>query len=1044
MTTSKADYNVSPPMDVKSPRDPEKGMSDKRRDSLLNIRPFPWCPDVDCGTTKWSIFRFVGLCGVAILILLFAYILKTGSSGAESQNLEDVYAVGDPIYARDLWLVVELPSDVRGRRTPLGKQMARHVCSAIRAGQSVGWTPLVVGGRSTCCRSNRCWHLHPVDIPKMNHTASMHFMDNADDIRSALRTAAFLAAIKRGAHFIYHANPEVYLRAKMKPAEYQKELEYQLRKMTLGISVGLVKENPAKKYTFDPYGHFGPDQVQFRSKREMSTETTAQGGGGIHKYKICEITPPSLEKFLDTDGHTLDSAAPAITLPGGISSAFDSRNTLFGRDAFWSLLLLPLEEMGGAPSRDNYVIRSIMAQTILAEIGGSTKFDMARASVSENIDELMDFGPKVQELVRFTEKWHCPSSSALQCLNALVIDLVEEGILEEEAAYLTDMWVKDLLHVRYHDIPTRGHFYGSHSPCIGGDALFDVYFHPAALGDFDEERSLTTSQMSRKVTTQVLERLCPTVSVQNALSECRDCNRHENILLIITFNEKEYKSIPLFEVMYRHHFQNILYCGQPDEQVDEFMEHYNGIQGSYFSFLPARSKTGYECLLGAIEMGYDVDGYMVASHETLINSWNFGSLNAQSIWHGNEHVQDILPSTIHDIDPEGKKVMKSTRGILKALQFLEDVLLKSPPVDRMVEHMNEDRKRKRYRRDTEDEELLETTTQAEALDMDYTGDDEMELDVQMAELEENGTDTVVDGVDLDTQSLFEHENDTSEMIENPRNWHISLFGEVIQDDEEESLLQALGDDAHDLLSSLNGSTHANTYRNVTELLFHPANFVKDKNQEPEDEEDTMFNNMDHFNDMMLNIHEVYKSISEKLTFWQSLVKSGKRNFGTASDEEGGMLKKDLQQFQCDVATNSEICHLVADFFNTLESNEGSTFSLFYDDLPIYYVPSKYKDKLYLMANLFTKYQVADEMAFPLLLRGLAKAESWTDLIRAEMVNVTSTPSIDRPEDLLSLNTELDERNDEIRKLESAHYIYPNKMGDVLTNSAMRNVICRNF
>lgn len=67
-------------------------------------------------------------------------------------SLEAVYAVGDPVFARDLWLVIELPSDSRGRRTRLGKKIAQHVCEAIRAGQTVGWTPLVVGGRSTCCR----------------------------------------------------------------------------------------------------------------------------------------------------------------------------------------------------------------------------------------------------------------------------------------------------------------------------------------------------------------------------------------------------------------------------------------------------------------------------------------------------------------------------------------------------------------------------------------------------------------------------------------------------------------------------------------------------------------------------------------------------------------------------------------------------------------------------------------------------------------------------------------------------------------------------
>ena len=67
-------------------------------------------------------------------------------------SYDKFYAVGDPVYARDLWLVVELASDDRGRRTREGKQAAGHVCSAIQAAQIVGWTPLIVGARSPCCR----------------------------------------------------------------------------------------------------------------------------------------------------------------------------------------------------------------------------------------------------------------------------------------------------------------------------------------------------------------------------------------------------------------------------------------------------------------------------------------------------------------------------------------------------------------------------------------------------------------------------------------------------------------------------------------------------------------------------------------------------------------------------------------------------------------------------------------------------------------------------------------------------------------------------
>ncbi len=76
---------------------------------------------------------------------------------------------------------------------------------------------------------------------------------------------------------------EVYYRAGIKPKDYQKELEHQLKKTTLGISLGLVKTF-SQDYgdRFDPYGHFGQPFNHLEEK--------------IHQYKICELKPPSIEK----------------------------------------------------------------------------------------------------------------------------------------------------------------------------------------------------------------------------------------------------------------------------------------------------------------------------------------------------------------------------------------------------------------------------------------------------------------------------------------------------------------------------------------------------------------------------------------------------------------------------------------------------------------------------------------------------------------------------------------------------------------------------
>ena len=60
--------------------------------------------------------------------------------------------------------------------------------------------------RTIFSRSSSCRHLHPQDLKQMKFLTTSYFIDK-NDFSSAMKAAAFLAAIKRGARFIYHANP---------------------------------------------------------------------------------------------------------------------------------------------------------------------------------------------------------------------------------------------------------------------------------------------------------------------------------------------------------------------------------------------------------------------------------------------------------------------------------------------------------------------------------------------------------------------------------------------------------------------------------------------------------------------------------------------------------------------------------------------------------------------------------------------------------------------------------------------------------------------
>ena len=153
---------------------------------------------------------------------------------------------------------------------------------------------------------------------------------------------------------------------------------------------------------------------------------------------------------------------------------------------------------------------------------------------------------------------------------------------------------------------------------------------------------------------------------------------------------------------------------------------------------------------------------------------------------------------------------------------------------------------------------------------------------------------------------------------------------------------------HDLenpaLSLLERQIHASK-NNVSELLFHPANFMGESFEEISDE--TM--KKEHFSEMMFNINTIYQRIHSKLNLWTRFKKIRMELHNNHDEENSEVMKKTmkemmkkLEDLNCNNAANSEICHLVASFFEVLDHNEGDDFKLVYDDLPIYYVPEALK------------------------------------------------------------------------------------------------------
>lgn len=131
-----------------------------------------------------------------------------------------------------------------------------------------------------------------------------------------------------------------------------------------------------------------------------------------------------------------------------------------------------------------------------------------------------------------------------------------------------------------------------------------------------------------------------------------------------------------------------MYCGGPHDSIEIFLRKYQLSEDRSFSFLPVHSKYTYECLLGALEMGYNVDGWIMTTDDALINSWNVPSMNVSKVWYGGDANIKVSNNNWKTLDPGSQKLPRSLDGVLKVLEFLKSALIGSTTnvADLPVEH----------------------------------------------------------------------------------------------------------------------------------------------------------------------------------------------------------------------------------------------------------------------------------------------------------------------------------------------------------------------
>lgn len=297
-----------------------------------------------------------------------------------------------------------------------------------------------------------------------------------------------------------------------------------------------------------------------------------------------------------------------------------------------------------------------------------------------------------------------------------------------------ESWIHDLRRSHYLEPPVIPRRRGSMNPCIGTDGLYGVTFFPA-LPPYQQTaeqvgRISTTMQHYREKALELVyvsetntglafedviiaQEPRPVksqhhfASEQNPMPLIREFTDNacpgytellphvseepvKNMLLIVAMQAMRYEMIPMFEAIYREHFRNVLYCGGPHESIEIFLRKYQTAEGRSFSFLPIHSKYTYECLLGALEMGYNVDGWIMTTDDALINSWNVPRANSSSLWYSGDHNVTVNESNWQTLDPGNQKLPRSIAGVHKVLEFLKNALIGYDPVDELLARAKRD------------------------------------------------------------------------------------------------------------------------------------------------------------------------------------------------------------------------------------------------------------------------------------------------------------------------------------------------------------------
>ena len=400
---------------------------------------------------------------------------------------------------------------------------------------------------------------------------------------------------------------------------------------------------------FNPYQHFGQPQL-FKQYH-------------IHKGQPPKIretmyytnewkTPLIMKEMVDglhkaesrLNGSTImrgdvnvafDQCAPMAIVTEASYTSFESMNTLYLYDSFFALLKSPV------PPGKCSVTWEYWTQRLIWEVEGGVGFLVSNNETGryKAVDtplspmEMHTDNRQIPHLRRLLKSWQCtPRVSAIStCMKDLTQVLVENAFWPTQYILLIDAWISDLKSVGYNE-PRRIRLGGYKRNCPMCN-IRPTYFWPS-LQYVPDKRipKFQGYELGEKKTCGIIMKACGVEIMPTKLKNLPyEGKKIRDILLLVVFNFPLYQNIEVIEYIYARHFAHVLYCGEKHETFENFNRYFTK-PISYIESRHYHGFLGYDCMIQAMRMGYNVNGYLHMGDDVLLNVWNLYDLPRDKIW----------------------------------------------------------------------------------------------------------------------------------------------------------------------------------------------------------------------------------------------------------------------------------------------------------------------------------------------------------------------------------------------------------------------------